>query len=191
MKAIIPTCALVAALAVSASAQDSTVTTKTQVKADDARAVVASGCLQQAPDTKIFTLKGAVVAAGEDLTSRSRVRTDVDKNDTTVRTETRTEVDRDRPVGTSGTMKLYELDPRAGVDLATHVGKQVEISAVMLDAAKGDDDADVRIRTETKVDAENAPDSKVRTETKAELPRGANPRLAVVSVKQLASACAN
>src|SRR5687767_7772522 len=104
MKVLIPTCALVAALAVSAGAQDRTVTTKTQVKADDARTVIASGCLLQAPDTKIFTLKGAVAAVGEDLTAKSRVRTDVDKNETTVRTETRTEVDRgDRPVGTAGT----------------------------------------------------------------------------------------
>jgi hypothetical protein len=192
MKTLIPTCALMAALAAAAHAQDSKVTTKTEVDADNARAVIASGCLMQAPDTKTFTLRGAVVTTGEDLTAKSRVTTDVDKDDTTIKTETKAEIDRgDRPVGTSGAMKVYDLSPRAGVDLATHVGHQVEISAVMVDAAKGDDDAEVEIKERTKVEVDDAPDAKVETKTEAELPRGANARLTVVSVKPLASACSN
>ena len=45
MKKWIGTCAFAAALAVTAHAQDSTVTSRTQVKADDAKAITATGCL--------------------------------------------------------------------------------------------------------------------------------------------------
>jgi hypothetical protein len=191
MKALI-TCALAAGFAASLHAQDSTATTKTQVEADDARTIVATGCLQQAPGTKTFTLSGAVATTGEDLESKTRVETDVDKDDVEVKTETRAEVDRgDRPVGTSGVTKSYELAPRAGVDLSTHVGKRVQISAVMVDAANGDDDAEVEIEEKTKIEREDAPDSKVKTETEAELPRGDQARLTVVSVKEIAASCAN
>lgn len=190
MKALIPACAMAIAMAAAVHAQDSTVTSKTQVSADDARTVVATGCLQQAPGTKTFTLAGASMVTGEDLTAKTRVKTDVDKDDTTVKAESTTKVDRDdRAVGTSGTVKAYELSPRAGVDLSAHVGKQVEISAVMLDAAKGDDDAEVKIKEETKTKVDDAPDSKVESVTKAELPRGDNARLTVVSVKQIAASC--
>ena len=191
MKALI-TCALAAGLAASLHAQDTTTTTKTTVDADDARTIVATGCLQQAPDTKMFTLMGAVAATGEDLESKSRVSTDVDGDDVEVKAKSETEIDRgDRPVGTSGVAKAYELSPRAGVDLSAHVGKQVQISAVMVDAANGDDDAEVEIEEKTKVEREDAPDSEVKTETEAELPRGEHARLTVVSVKPLGSSCAN
>jgi hypothetical protein len=192
MKALM-TCALAAALAASLHAQDTTTTTKTEVNADDARTIVATGCLQQAPDTKTFTLMGAVAATGEDLDAKTRVSTDVDKDDVETKTETRVEVDRaDRPVGTSGVMKTYELSPRAGVDLSAHVGKRVEISAVMVDAAAGgDDDARVEIEEMTTVEREDAPDSKVETETGADLPRGDRARLMVVSVKPTGASCAN
>jgi hypothetical protein len=191
MKALI-TCALAAGFAVSLHAQDSTATTKTQVEADDARTVMATGCLQQAPTTKTFTLMGAV-ATGEDLESKTRVSTDVDRDDVEVETDTRAEIDRDdRPVGTSGVMKTYELSPRAGVDLSAHVGKRVQISAVMVDAAKGgDDDAEVEIEEKTEVEREDAPDAEAKTETEAELPRGDHAQLTVVSVKEIAPSCAN
>lgn len=192
MKALF-TCALAAAFAASLHAQDTTATTKTEVDADDAQTIVATGCLQQAPGTKTFTLAGAVAASGQDLESKTRVETDVDKDDVEVKTDTRAEVERgDRAVGTSGTSKLYELSPRAGVDLSAHVGKQVEISAVMAEAAKGgDDDAKVEIEDKTKIEREDAPDSQVKSETEAELPRGENARLMVVSVKEIGASCAN
>lgn len=191
MKALM-TGALAAALAVSLHAQDSTVTTRTQVDADDARAIMATGCLRQAPD-KTFTLMGAVTVAGGDLESKTRVSTDIDRDDVEVKTETRTEIDRDdRPVGTSGVMKTYELAPRAGVELLPHVGTQVEISAVMVDAAKGADDvAEIEIEERTEVEREDAPDTKVETRTEAELPRGEQARLMVVSVKPVGASCAN
>jgi hypothetical protein len=44
---------------------------------------------------------------------------------------------------------MYVLDPRAGVNLAAHVGHKVQISGVMLDPAKGDDDAEVTITEDT------------------------------------------
>ena len=86
-------------------------------------------------------------------------------------------------VGTSGRTMMYDLVPRTGVNLSAHVGHRVEIAGVMLDPAKGDDDAEVTIREDTKVKADDAPDARVRTKTKAELPRGAHSRLSVVSVK--------
>jgi hypothetical protein len=191
MKVLFSTCAIAAALAASAYAQDSTVTSQTKVDVDDARAITATGCLVHAPGTKTFMLMGAVTGGGDELTSKTRIETDVDGNDTEVKTEARTEVERDddRPVGTSGTAKIYELSPRDGVDLAAHAGKRVEISAVEVDAKNGDDDAEVEIKEETKVERDDAPDAKVESETKAELPRGANPRLMVVSVKQVAASC--
>jgi hypothetical protein len=192
MKLLIPTCAIALALGVAAHAQDSTVTSKTKVEADDARTVVAKGCLLQAPGTSTFTLRGAVAATGEDLESKSRVRTDVDKDDTTVKAETSTKVDRDdRAVGTSGTMKIFELSPRAGVDLAAHAGKEVEISAVMIDAANGDDDAEIEIEEKRKAEVDDAPDAKSKTETELEIPRGQNAKLTVVSVTSTGAACSN
>ncbi len=192
MKALM-TCALAAGFAASLHAQDTTSTTKTQVDADDARTVVATGCLQQAPLTRSFTLAGAAVETGEDLESKTRVSTDVDKDDVEVETETRAEVDRGaRPVGTSGVTKAYELSPRDGVDLAPHVGKRVQVSAVMIGAARdGDDDAEVEIEDKTKVEREDAPDASARTETELDVPRGDRTRLMVVSVKEIAPSCAN
>jgi hypothetical protein len=188
MRVLVPACALALAMAVSAGAQDTTVKSKTSVKADDARTVVMTGCLTQTGGN--YMLTGMTAATGEELTVTSRTQTDVDKHDTEVKSTTRAEVDGDRTaVGTSGGTKVYHLDPRAGVNLAAHVGQRVEISGVMLDPAKGDDDAEVTIREDTKVKADDAPDARVRTKTKAELPRGAHSRLSVVSVKPLSGTC--
>lgn len=189
MRALLPACAVAVAMAVSASAQDSTVKSKTTVKADDARTVVMTGCLTQTGGS--YMLAGATTATGEDLTIKSKVKTDVDKDKTEVRTRTQAEIDHDDDdaVGTSGAATMYMLDPRAGVNLAAHVGHKVQISGVMLDPAKGDDDAEVTIREDTRVRTEDAPDARVRTKTKAELPRGAHARLSVVSVKPMSGSC--
>jgi ribosomal protein L27 len=188
MRVLVPACALAVAMAVSANAQDSTVKSKTKVNADDARTVMMTGCLTQTGGT--YMLSGATTASGEDLTIKSRVKTDVDKDETEVRARTDAEIDHnDDAVGTSGGTMMYVLDPRAGVNLATHVGHKVQISGVMLDPAKGDDDAEVTIREDTRVDKEDAPDARVRTKTKAELPRGAHARLSVLSVKPISGSC--
>jgi hypothetical protein len=189
MRGINPACAVALAMTVAASAQDSTAKSKTTVKADDARTVVMTGCLAESGGA--FMLADAKTTSGEDLTIKSQVKTDVDKDDTTVKTKTRAELEHDGhdAVGTSGSTMMYELAPRSGVELAAHVGHRVEIAGVMLDPAKGDDDAEITIKEETKVKADDAPDSKVKSKTKAELPRGAHARLAVVSVTPTSGNC--
>jgi hypothetical protein len=189
MRNVVTACVLAVAMAASAHAQDSTIKSKTKVKADDARTVVMTGCLTQTGGT--YMLAGATKATGEDLTVRSRVETDVDKNKTEIQGETRAEIDHDNhdAVGTSGATTMYELDPRVGVNLAAHVGHRIQVSGVMLDPAKGDDDAEVTIREDTKINRDDAPDARVRTRTKAELPRGAHSRLSVVSVKPMSGSC--
>jgi hypothetical protein len=139
-------------------------------------------------------LAGATKLTGDDMSSKAKTKIDVDDDDTEVKTRAKTEVehddDDDKAVGTSGSIATYELTAKQGVDLSAHVGHKVEVTAVALDAdSGGDDDAEVEVKTKTKVETEDAPDAKVKSNTEAELPRGANPRLAVVSVKQLAPSC--
>ena len=195
MHRFIPACALAAAcaFAVSVSAQDATTTTKTKIDADDAHVVTMTGCLQQGASGDLFVLSDATMVKGDDMKSKSRTKVDVDENETEVTTRTKTEAekpDEDNPVGTSGVVKTFELTPKEGVSLTPHVGHKVEVTAVALDAKKhGDDDADVKVKSETKVNVDNAPDSKVKSQTKAELPRGATPRLVVMSVKEIAPSC--
>ena len=189
-KVIIPACALAAALGVSVSAQDkdSTVTTKTQVKADDARTMYLKGCLVQVPGTGLFVLNDAVAVSGEDLTMKTRVQTDIDNDKTKVETKSTAKVDDgDKAVGTSGATHIYELSPASGVNLTPHVGKQVQISGVMVEAGKGD--ADVKVETRTRVDNDDAPDANAKVTTKAEIPQGPRPRLTALSVTASTTNC--
>jgi hypothetical protein len=189
MKRLIQACAILAAFAVSATAQDTTVKSKTKVDADDARTVTLKGCLQQGADG--FTLAGTTTTLGEDLEAKSKVKTDVDDDETKVKTKSQTEVEHaDEPVGTAGAVTTYDLRPRTGVDLTPHVGHTVEITALMVDKKKGgDDDADVTIKDKTKVETEDAPDAKMKSKTKMEVPRGEHAALTVVSVKHVAPSC--
>ena len=190
-KVIIPACFLAAALGVTANAQDrdNTVTTKTQVKADDARTVHLKGCLVQTPGTGLFVLNDAVAVTGGDLTTESRVKTDVDNDKTKVEMKSTVKVDDDdrKTVGTAGAMKVYELSAASGVNLAQYVGKQVQVSAVMVDAGKGT--ANVKMETTTKVDNDDAPDTKEKVTTKAEIPQGPRPRLTALSVTGSTQSC--
>ena len=61
MKLLLPIGAAVAALAVSASAQDTTVKSRTEVKADDAKVLTMTGCLRQ-DVTGAYKLTGGVIA---------------------------------------------------------------------------------------------------------------------------------
>ena len=185
-------CAIVTAMAVSMSAQDTTVKTKTKVEADDAKVVTMTGCLQASATGDMFTLTGAKAVAGDELEAKAKTEVDVDKNETETKTKTRTEVEHEdeTPVGTSGAVTTYELMAKEGVDLTPHVGHRVEITAVALDKKSAtDDDAEVEMRTKTKVEREDAPDTKVKSKTEAELPRGAKNRLTVVSVKHVSPSC--
>jgi hypothetical protein len=186
MNRLIPVCVLAAALGVTAYAQDSTVKTKTQVKTDDAHTMYMRGCLAQNTATGIFTLSGATAVTGDDLTAKSKVKTDVDKDDTTVTARTKVDTD-DARVGTGGVVGIYEITGRDGVNLAAHVGHEVQVAAVMVEAGKGD--ADVKIKQQTKTDNDDAPDAKSKTTTKAEIDRGATPRLAAVSLTDVSPTC--
>ena len=95
MKKWIGTCAFAAALAATAHAQDSTVTSRTQVKADDAKAITATGCLVPGLAPGAFVMRGTITARGEEVTSKTRTETDVDRDEARVRTETRTQADGD------------------------------------------------------------------------------------------------
>ena len=189
MKRIIPVVAAAALGVVTVAAQDSTEKTKTQVSVDDGRAITLTGCLQQAGP--LFTLRGTSAISSDDVTTRTRVKTDVDDDGAEVKRSAKSEVDHDDDVavGTSGLVASYELTARQGVDLAAHVGKQVQVTAVALDPKKGDDDAKVKVRETTRVDREDAPDSKVTSKTTAELPRGAQTKVTVVSIKSLGTSC--
>lgn len=192
MKALITGSVVALALSVTAAAaQDSTVKSETKVKGDDAQAVTMRGCLQRAPGSSGFMLLGAVTASGEDLKSKSKTKTDVDDHDTTVKSKSETKVeDGHKSVATSGIASAYAVTPRGSVDLASHVGEEVEIGAVMIDARKGGDkDAKVKIDEKTTVDREGAPDSKVESQTKADVPRTATPQLMAMSVKSTGRPC--
>lgn len=192
MRMLIPACALALAIGAVVHAQDSTVKSRTQVKTDDASAIVMTGCLQAVPGADGFTLTGAVASAGKDAESKSKIKTDVDKDDTSVKAKSRTEIEHgDHSVGTTGLSSTYAVTPRAGVDLAAHANEQVEITAVMVDAAKkgGDDDAKVKVNEKTKAENENAPDGKAKSTTKLDIPRGPLPQLMAMSVKTVAPSC--
>ena len=187
MKRLISTCAVAAALAVTAHAQDSTTTTKTQIKADDAKAITATGCLVPGLAPDVYALRGSIIARGEEVTNKTRTKTDVDRDESRVRTDSKTKAEGDHDRVGTGSVVMYDLSPRAGVELATHVGQQVQLTAILLDRGKGD--ADVKIKENTKVDRENAPDSKSKSESKITVDRGEGPRLNVLSVKPLGQRC--
>ena len=188
-----PACTFAAAcaFAVAVSAQDATVKTKTKIDTDDAKVITMTGCLSKAPAGELFVLAGATKLKGDEMASTSKTKIDVDRDETEVKTKTKAEVetDDDKAVGTSGTVATYELLPKEGVDLTAHVGHKVEITAIALNPSNDDDDAEVDVKTETKIKVDDAPDSKVKSRTEAELPRGANARLTVLSVKQIAPSC--
>ena len=188
MRLAIPvTFALATALSVTVAAQDSTVKSRTNIKADDAQVVSMTGCLRQDLTTNVYMLEGTVAAAGKDLTTNSKVKTDVDKDKTTVKGKTETKAD-NGAVATSGVISSYALLPGKVADLSSHVGEQVQISAIVVKPGKGD--ADVKINEKTKVDSEHADDSTSKSKTKLELPRSPAGQYSVVSVTPLGTTCA-
>jgi hypothetical protein len=186
MRHAIPvTFALAAALSVTAAAQDSTVKSSTSIKADDAQVVSMTGCLRQ-DAINGYTLEGTVAAAGKDLTTDSKVKIDVDKDKTTIKGKTESKGD-EGAVGTSGVISTYALVPGKVADLSPHVGKQVQVSAIMVKPGHGD--AEVKIDEKTKVDPEHADDSTSKSKTKVELPRSPAGQYTVVSITPLGTSC--
>jgi hypothetical protein len=190
MYRIIPAIALGLGLAVPLAAQDSTVRSRTRVKTDDARAIMLTGCLERGPSS-VFTLKNARVSTGEEVTTKSKVETDVDDDCKKVATKSRTKTDgdTDHRAGVAGLKGSYELTPQQGVDLALHVGHQVQITAVARDPKNGDDDVTVKIENETKTKREDASDTKVKSRTETTLPRGDEAKVMVLSARSLAPSC--
>jgi hypothetical protein len=115
------------------------------------------------------------------------VKTDVDKDKTTVKGKSEAKAN-DGAVATTGTDTTFVLVPGNGVDLASHVGEQVQISAIMVKPGHGD--ADVKIKEKTKVDPEDAPDAKSQSKTKLELPRTAAGEYTVMALTPTGRRCA-
>jgi hypothetical protein len=169
-------------------AQDSKVKSRTDIKADDAKVISMVGCLRSDSVTNSYTLVGHIAAAGDDVTAKSTVKTDVDKDKTKVEGKTEVKGDKDKAVATAGGIATYALLAAPNVNLAPNVGQQVQISALQVEKGRGD--ADVKIKDQTKVERENAPDSKSDSKTKLELPRSPNAAYTVVSVRSLGTPCA-
>ena len=188
MKLFIPVAAGALAFTAVVNAQDSTVRSSTTIKADDAKVVTMNGCLRQDTVTGRYSLVGAIAAAGDEVRVDSKVKTEVDKDDVKVTERSRVRSD-DGAVGTTGTTSTYMLVPRSEVNLSQHVDKQVQLSAVIVEAGKGD--AEVKVETQTKVDPDNAPDSRTRTRAEVELPKSPAGAYSVITVKQTAASCTN
>ena len=170
-------------------AQDSTVKSRTNIKTDDAKVITMVGCLRSDPASRSYSLVGHIAAAGDDVTAKSKVKTDVDKDKTKVqgKTEVKGDKDKGKAVATAGAIATYALLASPDVNLASNVGQQVQISALQVE--KGHGDADVKIKEQTKVEREGEPDSKSDSKTKLELPRSPNAAYTVVSVMPLGMPC--
>ena len=132
-------------------------------------------------------VKAGILLAAEGLTPTSKgARVKFRGDERTVTHESKTKVEGGgHSVGTSGT--TYPLTAREGVDLAIHVGEQVQISAVMIDAGSGQ--AKVKIEDQSRVESGHAPDQKSKAETKVEVPRGSTSKLMAMSVTTLNATC--
>jgi hypothetical protein len=169
-------------------AQDSKVKSRTDIKADDAKVISMVGCLRSDAASNGYSLVGHIAAAGDDVTAKSKVKTDVDKDRTKVEGKSEVKGDQGKAVATAGDIATYALLAAPDVNLASSVGQQVQISALKVE--KGHGDADVKIKDETKVEREDAPDSKSNSKTKLEIPRSPNAAYTVVSMKSLGMPCA-
>ena len=184
MRRTLTACAVALSMTLVASAQDSTVKSKTKVKADEASIFALTGCLGRDVAGN-YTLFGTAVAGDDNLTTEAKVKTDTDKNKSKVTTTSKTKVDDAR--GTAGTLSTFMLYPRDTVSLGQYVGQQVQLAAVVVDPKHKD--ADVKIEDKTTVDPAHGDDHTKRSTTKVEVDRGAHGQFTVVSVKPLGSPC--
>jgi hypothetical protein len=186
MRRIISACALAAAATVGLAAQDNTVKSRTKVDTDEASVVSMTGCLRQGA-SGMYVLSGTLAQGGDDLKNKTKVKTDVDRDGTKVKSTSRTKTD-DGAVATAGAVTTFALMPKSGLDLMPHIGRQVQIAAVMVDPDHHD--ADVKIKEKTTVDPERGRDTTARSKTKVEVERGAPGHYTVVSVTPLGAGCA-
>ena len=184
MRRVLSACAFALSMSLIASAQDTTVKSKTQIKTDEASAVSMTGCLERNPAGD-YTLFGTAVKGRDGVTTETKVRTENDKNESKVTTEARTRAD--GRIGTAGALSTFMLVPRDAAQLSKYVGQQVQISAVMVDPDHKD--ADIKIEERTTVDPEHADSKTKRSTTKIEVDRAAPFHYTVVSVTALGSPC--
>ena len=163
MRYVVPTCLIALGFAASVAAQDTKITTKTTVESDDAKTKVITGCLSGGPTAFVLTDSSAA------LRERSPER---------------------GAVGTSGVVGFYSLSPRDGVDLKGHIGQKVEVTGLLIAPGDKDDDVEVEVKEQTKIERDDAPDEKVTSRTEAEIARGSAPKLMVTSVKMVSTSCA-
>jgi len=138
MRRFIASCtvALGCALAVTISAQETTVKSKTKMKGGDIKTVTYTGCVQTGTETKTYVLDHVVPVSR------------------TTRTE-----------GTSGTVSTtttYMLIPGEKVELQTHVGHKVEVTGMLIPAGDvksttktkidREDAKDIKIQEKAKID---------------------------------------
>ena len=185
MRRILSACALAAAMSVVASAQDSTVRSRTEIKTDDAKVFSMTGCLQRDAAGN-FTLHGTAVRSREGITTETKVETETDRDERKVTTTERTKAE-DGRVGTAGTLTTFMLTPREGVVLNQYVGQQVQLSAIMIDP--DEKDAEVKIEDKVRVDPDRGDASSKRTKTEVEIERGAADHYPVMTVKPMGGAC--
>ena len=184
MRRAVSACALALLMSIVASAQDTTVKSKTQIKTDEASAVSMTGCLER-NSAGDYTLFGTAVKGKDGVTTETKVRTENDKDESKVTTEARTSAD--GRIGTAGALSTFMLMPRDAGQLSKYVGQQVQISAVMVDPDHKD--ADVKIEEKTTVDPEHSDSKTKSSSTKIEVDRTAPFHYTVVSVKGLGTAC--
>jgi hypothetical protein len=185
MKLTIYTAVVVAALGATASAQDTTVKSRTDIHADEAQVVSMKGCLRQDVATGTYSLVGSIAAAGKNVTTTAKVKTDVDKHDRTVTAETTAKGDK-KSGADAEAISTYGLAP-GNVNLTPYVGRQVQIAAASV--KPGHKDADVTINDKTTVDPEHGRDSTSRSQKKVEVERGPIGQYTVVSVTPLGGPC--
>jgi hypothetical protein len=163
MKRALQATAIALAVTVSLSAQDTTVKSKTKVKADNAKTMTIVGCVEGGHGSA-FTLSH--VTPGMPAAA---------------------------PIGTTGaeTITGYTIVPRTGLDLSAHVGHQVQITALV--AKSSDDKMKAKEKVKAQIVLDDEPDATVKQETKVEgghgTAHGTMPVLTVMSVKHLAASC--
>ena len=185
MRRVICACAAALAFSISAAAQDTDVKSRTEIKVDDATAYSMTGCLRRDVAGN-FTLYGTSVKSRDAVTTETRVRTETDKDESKVTTTTRTRGE-DGRVGTSGALSIFLIRARDNLALGEHVGKQVQLSAIVVDRDRKD--ADVKIEERTTVDPARGDTKTQRSRTEIEIDNDAGVQYTVVSVKPLGTSC--
>jgi hypothetical protein len=172
-------------MSAAATAQDSTTRSRTEIRTEDAKVFSMTGCLQRDAAGN-FTLRGTAVQGREGITTETKVETETERDEQKVTATTRTKAE-DGRVGTAGTISTFMLTPREGVALSQHVGREVQLSAIMLDPDSKD--AEVKIEDQVRVDPERGDSTGKRTRTEVEIERGSEGHYTVMTVKPLGGAC--